>query len=73
LFSQSLRVANGELKEICDALQDGCDRGHFTREQVVPLQRLSRRASKAASRFIVYLEKAKRRKNPLIVEPPEPL
>jgi four helix bundle protein len=59
LFIQALRVANGELKETYDALQDGCDRGHFTREQIVPLQRLSKRASKAASGLIAYLERAK--------------
>jgi four helix bundle protein len=60
LIAQALRVANGELKETADALQDGCDRGYFTLEQVLPLVRLSRRASKAASRLIVYLERAKR-------------
>ena len=60
LFIQALRVANGELKETYDALQDGCDRGHFTREQIVPLQRLSKRASKAVSGLIAYLERAKR-------------
>ncbi len=62
LFIQALRVTNGELKETYDALGDGCDRGHFTREQVVPLQRLSKRASKAASGLIAYLERAKRDK-----------
>src|SRR5688572_252746 len=41
-FARYLRYANGELKETFDALQDGRDRGCFTREQVEPLLRLSK-------------------------------
>ena|SRR5437762_11147274 len=54
-FSRYLRLANGELKETIESLDDGVDRRHFTREQVIPLQRLAKRASKAASGLIVYL------------------
>jgi four helix bundle protein len=54
-FSRYLRLANGELKETIESLDDGVDRGHFTRDQVIPLQRLAKRSSKAASRLIVYL------------------
>ena len=39
-FSGYLRKANGELKEKLECLQDGVDRGYFTTEQIVPLQRL---------------------------------
>ena len=56
-FIRYLRFANGELKETHDALQDGVDRGHFTIDQIVPLQRLGKRASKAATNLIAYLEK----------------
>ena len=54
-FIRYLRYANGEIKEILDALQDGVDRRYFTEERVLPLQRLARRATKAIGRFIAYL------------------
>jgi four helix bundle protein len=57
-FARYLRTANGELKEIFDALRDAVDRGYVTQEQIVPLQRLSKRASKAASGLIKYLRTA---------------
>lgn len=57
-FARYLRAANGELKETFDALRDGVDRGYLTQEQIVPLQRLSKRASKAASGLIKYLRTA---------------
>jgi four helix bundle protein len=57
-FMRHLRTANGELKETFDALQDAVDRGLVDKESVVPLQRLSRRASKAASNLIAYLRTA---------------
>ena len=57
-FARYLRTANGELKETFDALRDGVDRGYLTQEQIVPLQRLSKRASKAASGMIKYLRTA---------------
>jgi four helix bundle protein len=57
-FARYLRNANGELKEIFDALRDAVDRGYVTQAQVVPLQRLSKRASKAASGLIRYLRAA---------------
>lgn len=85
-FARYLRTANGELHEIFDALRDGVDRGYFTQNQVVPLQRLSKRASKAASGLIKYLRtstaphesprKHSRRNEPIrpgpAPEPPEP-
>ncbi len=63
-FIHYLRIANGELKETYDALGDGCDRGYLTREQVLPLQRLAKRASKAIGNFISYLQHAKPPDNP---------
>jgi len=53
-FSKYLRLANGELKETIESLDDGVDRRHFTTDQVIPLQRLAKRSSKAASRLIAY-------------------
>ena len=38
-FSGYLRKANGELKETLECLRDGVDRGYFTHDQIVPLQR----------------------------------
>jgi four helix bundle protein len=58
-FARYLRSANGELKEIQDALRDGIDRGYFTQDQIVPLLRLSKRASKAIAGLIKYLGHAK--------------
>jgi four helix bundle protein len=58
-FSGYLRKANGELKETLECLNDGVDRGYFTRHQIVPLQRLCKRASKAATGLIGYLKTAK--------------
>ena len=57
-FSRYLRNANGEFKEIYDALKDGTDRGYFTTDQILPLQRLTKRASKAATNLIKYLHTA---------------
>jgi four helix bundle protein len=57
-FSRYLRNANGELKEIYDALRDAVDRGYLTANQIEPLQRLSKRASKAATNLIAYLRTA---------------
>jgi hypothetical protein len=48
-----------ELKETFDALRDAVDRGYLQQAQIVPLQRLSRRASKAATGLIKYLRTAK--------------
>ena len=57
-FSGYLRKANGELKETLECLRDGVDRGYFTHAQIVPLQRLCKRASKAATGLIAYLKTA---------------
>src|SRR5436190_7097178 len=54
-FSRYLRLANGELKETIESLDDGVDRRHFTQHQIIPLRRLAKRSSKAASRLIRYL------------------
>jgi four helix bundle protein len=85
-FARYLRTANGELKETFDALRDAVDRGYVTQDQIVPLQRLSKRASKAASGLIKYLRTAtapnesprratRRRREPLepLNQPHEPL
>ena len=58
-FARYLRNANGELKETFDALRDAVDRRYVVQGQIVPLQRLSRRASKAATQLIKYLRTAK--------------
>jgi four helix bundle protein len=57
-FSKNLRLANGELKETVESLDDGVDRRHFTKDQIVPIQRLAKRSSKAACRLAAYLDKA---------------
>jgi four helix bundle protein len=57
-FSGYLRKTNGELKEALECLADGVERGYFTPEQIVPLQRLCKRASKAATGLIAYLKTA---------------
>ena len=57
-FARYLRTANGELKETFDALRDAVDCGYVPQDQIVPLQRLSKRASKAASSLIKYLRSA---------------
>jgi four helix bundle protein len=57
-FSGYLRKANGELKETLECLRDGVDRGYFTDAQIIPLQRLCKRASKAATGLIAYLKTA---------------
>jgi four helix bundle protein len=40
-FIHYLRIANGELRETCDALQDACDRRLPTGEEILPLIRTS--------------------------------
>jgi four helix bundle protein len=57
-FAHYLRLANGELAETIEPLDDGIDRQHFTKHQIVPVQRLAKRSSKAASRLAVYLDTA---------------
>jgi four helix bundle protein len=57
-FMRYLRLANGELKETFESLRDGVDRGYFKEEDAVQLQRLSMRASKAATMLIAYLRHA---------------
>ena len=57
-FMRYLRTANGELKETCETLRDGVDRGYFQQDEVIRLQRLSMRASKAATNLIAYLRRA---------------
>lgn len=65
-FRKYLRWANGELKETMDALRDGVDSGYFTPDEILPLQRLAKRSSKAATNLIAYLGTAK------TAEPHEP-
>ena len=50
-FSKYLRFANGELQETIESLDDGVDRRHFTRDQIIPLQRLANRSSKGGHAF----------------------
>jgi len=69
-FSRYLRTANAELSETLDALRDGVDRGYFTREQIEPLTRLAKRASKATTRLIAYLRTAQAPHEPRRRTPP---
>jgi four helix bundle protein len=62
-FVQSLRIANGERREIQDAPSDACDRGYLTRDQIVPLRRLSMRTAKAIAGLLRYLQRATPPKN----------
>jgi four helix bundle protein len=82
-FSRYLRLANGELQETIESLDDGVDRRHFTKNQVLPLRRLALRSSKAATRLIAYLrtaepphdprpQKQRRRRRQVPPEPREP-
>ena len=74
-FARYLRTANSELKETFDSLRDAVDSGYVTHDQIVPLQRLSKRASKAASSLIAYLRTAKppnESRRPQRREPNEP-
>jgi four helix bundle protein len=57
-FIRYLRIANGEFKETFDSLQDAYDRGCISAEELLRLQRLCKRASKAATNFIKYLRTA---------------
>jgi hypothetical protein len=57
-FAKYLRFANGELQETIESLDDGVDRRHFTRDQVIPLQRLAKRSAKATTSLIAYLRTA---------------
>jgi four helix bundle protein len=52
-FARYLRLANGELAETLESLDDGVHRRHFTEDQIVPIQRLAKRSSKAACRLAV--------------------
>jgi four helix bundle protein len=45
-FARYLRLANGELAETVESLDDGIDRSHFTKEQIVPVQRLAQRTQR---------------------------
>jgi four helix bundle protein len=65
-FARYLRLANGELKETIESLNDGVDRRHFTGDQIVPPLRLVKRSIRAASRLAAYLDTA----NPPYGPPP---
>ncbi len=45
--------------ETSNHLQDGVDRGYFSKEQIEPLEMLSRRASAAITRLMRYLQTAR--------------
>jgi four helix bundle protein len=55
-FAAFLRTARGSLTETHTSLRDGQGRGYFTEAQTDDLQRLARRAAKAATGLIRYLE-----------------
>jgi four helix bundle protein len=57
-FIRYLRIANGEFKELLDALQDAYDRRCLDGDDLLRLQRLCKRASKATTNLIKYLRTA---------------
>jgi len=67
-FAKYLRLANGELAETIESLDDGVDRRHFVEDQIIPVQRLVKRSLRASSRLAVYLDGA----NPPGGPPPKP-
>src|SRR6478735_2263748 len=62
-FIRYLRYANGEVKEVLDALQDAVARRYVSPEPTLPLQRLARRATRAIGGFIAYLRTSTPPKN----------
>ena len=64
-FIRYLRMANGEFKELLDALQDAHDRRCLDGDDLLRLQRLCKRASKATTNLIKYLRTAKAPHEPL--------
>jgi hypothetical protein len=65
---RSFEAGNGELKETFNTLRDGIDCGYFTHDQVLPLQRLSKRASKACTSLIAYLQTAEASRSEVATE-----
>ena len=57
-FAKYLRLANGELAETIECLDDGVDRRHFASDQIIPVQRLAKRSLRASSRLATYLDGA---------------
>jgi hypothetical protein len=51
-------VPRVSVQWVLECLADGVDRGYFTHEQIVPLQRPCKRVSKAATGLIAYLKTA---------------
>jgi four helix bundle protein len=54
-FARHVRIAKSELLETHHHLIDGVDRGHWSREQATPLQKLADRAAGASTRLLKYL------------------
>jgi len=67
-FARYLRLAIGELKETIESLDDGVDRRHFKKDDVVPPQRLVKRSIRASSRLAIYMDTA----DPPYGPPPPP-
>jgi four helix bundle protein len=56
LFAKHVRIALASEMETHNHLAEGVGRKHWTNEQAVPLQRLTKRAIKAATGLLRYLE-----------------
>ena len=55
-FAQFLRIARGSLGEVLNHLLDACDQGLMTEDELMNTERLAKRAIKASTRLIEYLE-----------------
>lgn len=55
-FAYFMRVARGSLGEVLNHLIDAHDQALITREELTDAERLAKRAIKASSRLIIYLE-----------------
>jgi four helix bundle protein len=69
-FSHFMIIARGSLMETDNSVRAGLNRGYFTREQAECLQLLARRAGKASTGLIRYLESC--REHPRSLNRPNP-
>ena len=63
-FAWFMRTARASLMETDSSLSDGLARGYFSEADTIRLQRLARRATKAATRLILYLDPPSATKRP---------
>ena len=55
-FAQFLRIARGSEGEVLNHLIDAFDQGLITKDELEANERLAKRAIRAATRLIIYLE-----------------